>query len=121
MKPERAREIATDFSRLATGTLSPQNLRLNSDGSFYDPDMLRLFEQAILQACAEERDKWIKGAKISIPSDTMEQEFSTHYRRGYAKGKEDQREEDAKICDELARTYEYPAFLCAKAIRKEQA
>ena len=56
MKPERAREIATDFSRLATGTLSPQNLRLNSDGSFYDPDMLRLFEQAIILACAEQRE-----------------------------------------------------------------
>ena len=39
---------------------------------------------------AHERDteaaKWAKGAKISVPTRVMEQQFSTYYRRGYEAG-----------------------------------
>jgi hypothetical protein len=46
--------------------------------------------------------KFAQGVKIRIPTDTMEQEFQTHYRRGYEAGKA---ERDALRCviDQAAR------------------
>jgi hypothetical protein len=45
---------------------------------------------AALVAAAEresEAAKWIKGAKIKVPTETMEQHFSAYHRRGYEAGK----------------------------------
>lgn len=39
---------------------------------------------AQLEAVRKERDELAKGVRISVPTTTMEQEFATHYRRGYA-------------------------------------
>lgn len=55
---------------------------------------------------AAEAAKWTKGAKISIPTKTMEQEFSVYHYRGYEAGKAlipaavaAEREACAKVCE----------------------
>ncbi|RPJ30069.1 MAG: hypothetical protein EHM17_17365 [Verrucomicrobiaceae bacterium] len=51
---------------------------------------------------ATEAAKWIKGAKISVPTATMEQQFSVYHRRGYEAGAAAERERRAF---ELAECY----------------
>jgi hypothetical protein len=48
----------------------------------------------VLSDAAKERDALAKGVKISIPTNTMEQEFQSHYRRGFDAGK---RERDSYV------------------------
>jgi hypothetical protein len=36
---------------------------------------------------AAEAEKWARDTKVGIPTETMEQEFSAHHRRGYEAGK----------------------------------
>ena len=36
-----------------------------------------------LDTVTKERDELVKGVKISVPTDTMEQALATEYRRGY--------------------------------------
>ena len=59
MTRERAKELALNYSRMCAGTMNviPMNLQLHKDGSMYCPDVLALFEQAILAAVAEERER----------------------------------------------------------------
>ena len=60
--------------------------------------------------------------KVRIPTATMEQEFQSHYRRGYAAGQRDEREACAVACCERAKmlekfSYRAAAEGCAELIR----
>lgn len=78
---------------------------------------------------AAEAEKWAKGAKISVPTETMEQQFSVYHRRGYEAGKAlipaavaAEREACAKVCEETTaswteHTYNSACIDCAVAIR----
>jgi hypothetical protein len=50
----------------------------------FNPEQLERFANLVADA---EAAKWAKGAKISIPTATMEQEFSAYHRRGFEAGK----------------------------------
>jgi putative aminopeptidase FrvX len=78
-----------------------------------------------------EAAKWIKGSKISIPTEVMEQQFSWYHKQGYEAGKKlipaaiaAEREACAKVCDYAFKQSQIP-FLqgdftveaCAYAIR----
>jgi hypothetical protein len=91
------------------------------------------FGRMLAAAREAEAVKWIKGAKISVPTATMEQHFSAYHRRGYEAGKAlipaavaAEREACAKICDQRKRVtpewildqhYNQAASHCAAAIR----
>jgi hypothetical protein len=72
---------------------------------------------------AHEREVWAKGAKISVPTMTMEQEFTWHRNKGYEQGKAlipaavaAEREACAKVCEAHWR-FNGSASECADAIR----
>jgi hypothetical protein len=52
---------------------------------------------AINDAIQQERERWTRGAKISIPTETMEQEFAHYERRGILA----ERERAAGIADNM--------------------
>jgi hypothetical protein len=55
-----------------------------NDGGVIRWKDIKVFEDLIR---ADEAAKWIKGVKVSIPTETMEYEFAWHYRKGYEAGK----------------------------------
>ena len=66
-----------------------------------------------------EAAKWAQGAKVSIPTITMEQKFSFYYRNGYKAGVKAEREACAKVCEECGAIVDGLNPLdCAKAIRQ---
>lgn len=55
------------------------------------------------RACYEAgKAEFSKGAKVTIPTHAMEQEFQLHYRKGYKAGRTAEREECAKVCDSIS-------------------
>ena len=57
-------------------------------------------ERFAMLVSEHEAAKFAKGVKISIPSITLEQEFSKHHRLGYKAGAAAARESCAKLCEE---------------------
>ena len=51
---------------------------------WFDDDGIARFAALVAEA---EAAKWAAGAKISIPTEAMEQQFSVYHRRGYEAGK----------------------------------
>lgn len=80
-----------------------ERLRDAADRKWPDPNVARysLFAEAAdtIARLEAERD----AARVSIPTETMEREFSAHHRRGYEKGRREAMEECARIADEHAR------------------
>lgn len=87
-------------------------------------EVKRLEHFANLVAAAEAA-KWANGAKISIPTMAMEQEFSNYHRLGYKAGVAAEREACAKVCedaskprdDEMHSGLQWAGLLLAAAIR----
>ncbi len=83
-------------------------LRMAREAGAYEPtneddwafELVDLERFAALVAAAEAA-KWVKGAKISIPTMAMEQEFSNYHRLGYKAGVAAEREACAKLCEEF--------------------
>ena len=81
-----------------------------------------LAELAFSAGAAAEAEKWASGVKISIPTETMEQEFSNFHRLGFQAGAAAEREACALLCDELDNEendgfYRSGARWCAERIR----
>ena len=60
--------------------------------------------------------------KVRIPTATMEQEFQSHYRRGYAAGQRDEREACAVSCESKRlvnsrEAWDMAAQMCANSLR----
>lgn len=57
------------------------------------------YRAVLMGDVAQERERWISGARVQIPTATMEQEIQSHVRRAVAA----ERERCAKLCDDEAR------------------
>jgi hypothetical protein len=73
---------------------------------YWEFDLVRLERFTNLVAAAE-REALLEGAKVSIPTDAMEQQFAVYHRRGYKAGKAlipaavaAEREACAQVCDD---------------------
>lgn len=89
------------------------------DGQWWTSD--NALERFATLVAEHEAAKWAQGAKVSIPTITMEQEFSFYYRKGYKAGVEAEREACAKVCEECGAIVDGLNPLdCAEAIRKRE-
>jgi hypothetical protein len=95
---ERTKELAD-----TVGAVYPTLFLGRHDGVVFTETELETFVELV---AAAEAAKWTKGAKISIPTETMEQEFSVYHYRGYEAGKAlipaavaAEREACAKLCE----------------------
>jgi len=95
------RDEITRMAREA-GAGEPESLFGRTDYIVMTQHELERF--AALVAAAEAA-KWIKGAKISVPTATMEQQFSLYHRRGYEAGAAAEREKIAQSWDALHDQY----------------
>jgi hypothetical protein len=60
---------------------------MEGDGNCFQTDEVERFAKLVAAHAREtEAAKWAKGAKISVPTSVMEQQFSIYYRRGYEAG-----------------------------------
>jgi hypothetical protein len=82
-----------------------------------------LWRFAALVAAAEAA-KWAQGAKISVPTEAMEQQFSVYHKRGFEAGKlagaAADRERIAALVEQMG-IDGYGTLAIAAAIRKGQA
>lgn len=73
---------------------------------------------AVGGADATERERWVGGTCVRVPTDTMEQEIQAHVRRAVAT----ERERCAKLCEAAEAVFEHwngQGDYCARAIREQ--
>lgn len=65
--------------------------------------LVRKIAAQIREAVEAEAARWVMGAKISVPTETMEREFSAYYRRGRLVAEAQLAEAERKLAAEKAR------------------